>query len=38
MAEGANPVELSSDPGDLCRAYDEYIAYLETQLLGLLHA
>jgi hypothetical protein len=36
MGEGAVGKELSSDPGDLCRAYEEYIAALEAQLVGLV--
>jgi hypothetical protein len=37
MADRAAPKELSSDPGDLCRAYEEYIAALQAQLVALLH-
>ena len=30
--------ELSSDPGDLCRAYEEYVAALEEQLVSLVQS
>lgn len=36
MAERAVPKELSSDPGDLCRAYEEYLTALQKQLVALL--
>jgi hypothetical protein len=38
MGEGAGFKELSSDPGDLCRAYEEYIAALESQLVSLVNS
>jgi hypothetical protein len=37
MADGATFKELSSDPGDLCRAYEEYIEALHAQLLELIY-
>jgi hypothetical protein len=38
MGEGKVRKELSSDPGDLCRAYEEYIAALEAQLVSLVQS
>jgi hypothetical protein len=38
MGEGAIGKELSSDPGDLCRAYEECIAALESQLVSLVQS
>jgi hypothetical protein len=38
MAERAVPKELSSDPGDLCRAYEEYLAVLQMELVALLYS
>jgi hypothetical protein len=31
-------MELSSDPGDLCRAYEDYITALQVQLLALINS
>ncbi|MEA2517874.1 MAG: hypothetical protein QOG16_1712, partial [Actinomycetota bacterium] len=33
MGKPAVPKELSSDPGDLCRAYEEYLTALHAQLV-----
>jgi hypothetical protein len=38
MAEDAAAKELSSDPGELVRVYDEYVQALEAQLIFLLSA
>jgi hypothetical protein len=38
MAKRAAPKEMSSDPGDLCRAYEEYVAALQAQLVALLNS
>ena len=38
MGEGPVFKELSSDPGDLCRAYEEYITALQAQLESLVNS
>lgn len=38
MGEGAVFKDLSSDPGDLCRAYEEYVAALQAQLESLVNS
>ena len=37
MGDRAVPTELSSDPGDLCRVYEDCIAALQAQLVAILH-
>jgi hypothetical protein len=37
MEERRVPQELSSDPGDLVRVYQEYVEALERQLVVLVH-
>jgi hypothetical protein len=37
MEERRVPQELSTDPGDLIRVYQEYVDALERQLAILLH-
>ena len=37
MRDRAVPKELSSDPGDLCRVYEDCIAALQAQLVALLY-
>lgn len=37
MNERRTPVELSSDPGELARIYDEYIESLERRLIVLVY-
>jgi hypothetical protein len=38
MEERSIPKELSSDPGDLCRAYEDCIEALQEQLMELLRS
>ena len=37
MAELPIPQELSNDPGELARVYEEYIQFLAAQLAVLIH-
>ena len=37
MAELPIPQELSGDPGELARVYEDYVAFLTMQLALLIH-
>lgn len=37
MAELPIPQELSNDPGELVRVYEDYISFLTLQLALLIH-